>query len=95
MKQFWLGLVFSFLCFVSSGRFELVYAQGAPDGKSVMNEMLTAYYYPLTDAKSEAFMRIVNRQGQTRERRLAMLRLDETVGGKQSYYLYFHEPPHV
>ncbi|OGW90066.1 MAG: hypothetical protein A3A73_03445 [Omnitrophica bacterium RIFCSPLOWO2_01_FULL_50_24] len=94
MKRFWLGLIL-FLCFASSEIVRSVYAQESPDGKSVMNEMLTAYYYSRQDAKSEVFMRIVNRQGQTRERRLILLRLDETDGGKQSYYIYFHEPPDV
>ena len=94
MKHFWPGLIL-FLCFVSSETVRSVCAQESPDGKSVMNEMLTAYYYPRTDAKSEVFMRIVNRQGQRRERRLTMLRLDQTDGGEQSYYIYFHEPADV
>ena len=94
MKRFWLGLIL-FLCFVSSETVQSVYAQESPDGKSIMNEVLSVYYYARQDAKSEIFMRIVNRQGQTRERRLTLLRLDETDGGKQSYYIYFHEPADV
>ena len=94
MKRFWLGLIL-FLCFVGSETVRSVYAQESPDGKLIMNEMLSVYYYARQDAKSEIFMRIVNRQGQTRERRLTLLRLDEADGGKQSYYIYFHEPADV
>lgn len=72
-----------------------VYAQDTQSGKTAMNEMLLAYYYPQTDAKSEVFMRIVNRQGQVRQRRLTMLRLNQTAGGDQFYYIYFHEPADV
>ena len=71
------------------------HAAQSPDGKSVMKEMIAAYYYARTDAKSEIQMRIVNRQGQTRERRLSLLRLDKADGGEQSYYIYFHEPADV
>ena len=95
MKHLRLGLTFLLLFFASSGIFQSAYAQEAPDARTVMNEMLMAYYYPGQDAKSEIFMRIVNRQGQRRERRLAMLRLDKTDGGEQSYYIYFHEPADV
>src|SRR3990167_5985834 len=71
------------------------HAAEAPDGNSVMKETILAYYYPNNDAKSEIQMRIVNRQGQTRQRRLTMLRLDKADGGDQSYYVYFHEPADV
>jgi len=70
-------------------------AAQAPDGTSVMKEMISAYYYPNNDAKSQIQMRIVNRQGQARQRRLTMLRLDKSDGGDQSYYVYFHEPADV
>ncbi len=66
-----------------------------PDGKRVVDEMNLAYYYSHTDEKSEIQMRIVNRQGQVRQRRLTMLRLDKSDGGEQSYYVYFHEPADV
>jgi len=66
-----------------------------PSGRQVMQEMLLAYYYPRNDAKEAVSMRIVNRQGHVRSRRLTILRLDQSDGGEQSYYLYFHEPPDV
>ncbi len=84
-----------FLLFVSGFLANNVYAEDTHSGKTAMNEMLLAYYYPETDAKSEVFMRIVNRQGQVRERRLTMLRLNQTPGGDQFYYIYFHEPADV
>jgi len=84
-----------FMLFVGVLWAKNVYAEDAQSGKAVVNEMLLAYYYPQTDAKSEISMRIVNRQGQVRERRLTMLRLNETPGGDQFYYIYFHEPADV
>lgn len=72
-----------------------VHAQDTQSGKAAVNEMLLAHYYSQTDAKSEISMRIVNRQGQVRQRRLTMLRLNQAPGGDQFYYIYFHEPADV
>ncbi len=83
-------LLFLIGCWASN-----VYAEDTQSGKTAMSEMLLAYYYPQTDAKSEISMRIVNRQGQIRQRRLTMLRINEAPGGDQSYYIYFHEPADV
>ncbi len=95
MKKIFPVSVIVFMLFVSGIWAKNVYAQDTQSGKTVMSEMLLAYYYPETDAKSEIFMRIVNRQGQIRQRRLTMLRLNETPGGDQFYYTYFHEPADV
>src|SRR3989338_6222776 len=95
MKYLGFGLVFALLLSVSGMGLGSVYAADTADGNTVMKEMLLAYYYPQTDAKSEISMRIVNRQGQVRERRLTMLRLNQAPGGDQSYYIYFHEPADV
>jgi len=84
-----------FMLFLSVFCTKNVYAEDTQSGKTAMSDMLLAYYYPQTDAKSEISMRIVNRQGQVRERRLTMLRLNQTPGGDQSYYIYFHEPADV
>ena len=95
MKTLWLRLVFvSLLCMSGIGLGSATAAETLA-GSVVIKEMVAAYYYARTDAKSEIRMRIVNRQGQTRERRLTLLRLDKTDGGEQSYYIYFHEPADV
>ena len=70
-------------------------AAESPRGRSVMEQMLLAYYYSGKDVREDVLMRIVNRQGQARKRHLTMLRLDQTDGGEQSYYLYFREPADV
>ncbi|MBI1883344.1 MAG: outer membrane lipoprotein-sorting protein [Chlamydiae bacterium] len=95
MKYLRLGLALVSLLCVSGMALESTPAAETPDGGGVMKEMIAAYYYARTDAKSEIRMRIVNRQGQTRERRLTLLRLDKTDGGEQSYYIYFREPADV
>ncbi len=95
MKRILSASVIVFLLFVSVFWTKNVYAQDTQSGKAAMSEMLLAYYYPQTDAKSDISMRIVNRQGQTRERRLIMLRLNQAPGGDQYYYIYFHEPADV
>ncbi|MDP2928700.1 MAG: outer membrane lipoprotein-sorting protein [Candidatus Omnitrophota bacterium] len=83
------------MLFMSAIWIKNVCAEDTQSGKTAMSEMLLVYYYPQTDAKSEISMRIVNRQGQVRERRLTMLRLNQAPGGDQSYYIYFHEPADV
>ncbi|PIU41180.1 MAG: outer membrane lipoprotein-sorting protein [Candidatus Omnitrophica bacterium CG07_land_8_20_14_0_80_42_15] len=95
MKKILAVSIIVFLLFVSGFWTKNVCAQDTQSGKTAMSDMLLAYYYPQTDAKSEISMRIVNRQGQVRERRLTMLRLNQTPGGDQSYYIYFHEPADV
>ncbi|OGH61667.1 MAG: hypothetical protein A3G34_15910 [Candidatus Lindowbacteria bacterium RIFCSPLOWO2_12_FULL_62_27] len=65
------------------------------DGHAIAERMILAYYYPRDDAKMAVTMRIVNRQGQERKRRLVMLRRDLKDGGEQSYYLHFLAPPDV
>jgi outer membrane lipoprotein-sorting protein len=95
MKNIFSILVLVVLLFASCFCVGNVYAQDTQSGKTAMSEMLLDYYYPQTDAKSEVFMRIVNRQGQVRERRLTMLRLNQTTGGDQFYYIYFHEPADI
>lgn len=70
-------------------------AAESPSGRSVMEQMLLTYYYSGKDVREDVLMRIVNRQGQVRKRHLTMLRLDQTDGGEQSYYLYFREPADV
>lgn len=91
------GLILFAFLFVFTGMFasSLSYAAEAPDGKTVMNEMISVYYYSHIDEKSQIQMRIVNRQSQVRQRRLTMLRLDKSDGGEQFYYVYFHEPADV
>src|SRR3989338_4032497 len=84
-----------FLLFMGGFWTKNIYAQDTQSGKTAMSDMLLAYYYPQTDAKSEVSMRIVNRQDQVRQRRLTMLRLNQAPGGDQSYYICFHEPADV
>lgn len=73
----------------------LTAAAEAPSGREIIEKMLAAYYYPRQDARMEISMRIVNRQGQVRSRRLVMLRRDEKDQGDQFYYIYFHEPADI
>ncbi|MDO8748001.1 MAG: outer membrane lipoprotein-sorting protein [Candidatus Omnitrophota bacterium] len=95
MKKILFVSVIAFMLLVSGFWTKNIYAQDTQSGTTAMSEMLLAYYYPQTDAKSEISMRIVNRQGQVRQRRLTMLRLNQTPGGDQLYYIYFHEPADI
>ena len=89
------SLLLVLLLSASVWRNQAAQAAESPSGRSVMEQMLLAYYYAGKDAREDVLMRIVNRQGQVRKRHLTMLRLDQTDGGEQSYYLYFHEPADV
>ena len=94
MKRIWAVLLVLVLS-ASAWRPHAAQAAESPSGRSVMEQTLLVYYYAGKDAREDVLMRIVNRQGQVRKRHLTMLRLDQTDGGEQSYYLYFHEPADV
>jgi hypothetical protein len=70
-------------------------AQEAPDATEIMKRSHMAYYYAADDGLTEVDMSIVDSRGRERVRKFTMFRLDETDGGDQKYYTYFHEPSDV
>ena len=54
-----------------------------------------AYYYTANDGKARAKMYIKDRRGRERYREMTILRKDIKDGGRQNYYIFFHEPADV
>ncbi|MDP2899058.1 MAG: outer membrane lipoprotein-sorting protein [bacterium] len=54
-----------------------------------------AFYYQGHDMKAQVTMELISRDGRRRTRVMTMLRRDETEGGNQKYFIYFHEPGDV
>lgn len=62
---------------------------------SIMERSQLAFYYPGDDMKARVTMDLVDRRGSVRTRVMTMLRRDDTEGGDQKYFIYFHEPGDV
>ena len=54
-----------------------------------------AFYYQGRDMKSNITMELIDEDGGKRTRVMMMLRRDQTEGGNQKYFIYFHEPGDV
>jgi len=70
-------------------------AQDAPDVQTIVNKANLAAYYQGDDGKANVKMIITDKQGNTRERELTILRKDVMDGGDQNYYVYFQRPADV
>ncbi|MBI3893544.1 MAG: outer membrane lipoprotein-sorting protein [Candidatus Wallbacteria bacterium] len=67
-----------------------------PDADAIARQSLEAFYYPGKDFRALIEMKLVTRNGETRERSLTMLRKNGGgPGGPQRYLLYFHKPEDV
>jgi hypothetical protein len=54
-----------------------------------------AFYYQGSDMKAGVVMELIDKDGGKRKRVMTMLRRNETKGGNQKYFIYFHEPGDV
>ena len=66
-----------------------------PSANEIVKRSLDAYYYAGADMRARVAMKLVNPQGQVRERDMTMLRLNIGRSGDQRYYIYFHGPADV
>ncbi|MFB6345185.1 MAG: outer membrane lipoprotein-sorting protein [bacterium] len=72
----------------------LLAADDSPNTKDLVWKSYRAAYFQGDDAKARVTMEITNNKGQTRTRKLSLLRMD--IDDKnQKYYSYFHEPPRL
>ena len=80
------------------GIFALIFAYpaGAQDVQEIVKKALHASYYQGKDGKAQVDMRIIDRQGRERRRRMTILRRnDSKTAGRQKYYVYFTAPSDV
>ena len=54
-----------------------------------------AFYYQGDNMKADVVMELIAQNGGKRTRVMTMLRRNETEGGNQKYFMYFHEPGDV
>lgn len=69
-----------------------VFGQSAQE---IMGKYHLNLYYAADDGMAVVEMKLINRRGKVRERRLTMLRMDVEEGGRQKYFIYFHRPGDV
>ncbi len=74
----------------------LVPARAAdPSAQEIVKRSLDAFYYAGNDMRAKVSMKLINSQGDVRERELTMLRINLGNTGDQRYYIYFHSPADV
>lgn len=61
----------------------------------IVEKSRLAFYYQGDDMKAKVTMELIDKDRGKRTRILTMLRRDQPEGGKQKYYMYFHQPPDV
>ncbi len=64
-------------------------------GDEVMKKAILTTFYAADDGTALVEMKLINKRGDTRERKFTMLRLDVREGGEQKYFVYFHKPGDV
>jgi hypothetical protein len=70
-------------------------APALPNGATVMERCVRAWYYAGKDMVAKIRMEIVDRSGGKHYRLMTGFRKNEPGGGEQRYLLYFHEPGDV
>lgn len=70
-------------------------AQEPPTAHEIVARSQVAFHYAGDDMRARVTMHLIDREGHTRTRVMTMLRRDVAEGGKQKYFIYFHEPGDV
>ncbi|MFQ6673758.1 MAG: outer membrane lipoprotein-sorting protein [Fidelibacterota bacterium] len=79
----------------------VAFAQESPTRKrqltaaQIIQKSQLAFYYQGDDMKAKVTMELIDKSGGKRTRVMTMLRRDETEGGNQKYFIYFHKPGDV
>jgi len=70
---------------------------GAADlsGEEIIKRSQETFYYAGNDLRAKVRMKLIDAQGNVRERELTMLRINLGRSGEQRYYVYFHGPADV
>ncbi len=63
--------------------------------EEIVSREQQAFLYAARDFRADVSMRLVDKAGQERRRKLTMLRINVGGGSLQKYYIYFHEPADV
>ncbi len=63
--------------------------------EKIIEKSQLAFYYAGKDMKAKVTMELIDKDGGRRTRVMTLLRRDESEGGNQKYFIYFHEPGDV
>jgi len=63
--------------------------------EAIIERSRRAFYYAAEDMKASITMVLVDKNGGRRTRVMTMLRRDQSEGGNQKYFIYFHQPGDV
>jgi outer membrane lipoprotein-sorting protein len=66
-----------------------------PSADEIVKRSLESFYYVGNSMRARVSMKLINRQGQVREREMTLLRLNVGESGNQRFYIYFHGPADV
>jgi len=66
-----------------------------PRDTQIVEKSRLAFYHQAEDMRATVRMELIDKEGGKRVRVLTMLRRNEPEGGRQKYYMCFHEPPDV
>lgn len=65
------------------------------NAEQIIEQSQRAFYYAAADMRAKVTMQLIDADGGTRKRVMTLLRRDTTEGGKQKYFIFFHEPGDV
>lgn len=83
------------LALASLGAGTVAPAGAQPTAEEIMSRQQRAFLYAARDFRAEVSMKLVDKEGKERRRKLTMLRINAGGEGGQKYYIYFHEPADV
>ena len=66
-----------------------------PSADEIVKRSLDAFYSAGNDMRAKVQMKLINPQGNVRERGMTMLRINLDKSGDQRYYIYFHGPTDI
>ena len=96
MKRLILGAALVLLLAgLAAGQEESAGQPQAPSARQIIERSQLAFYYQGDDMKADIAMELIDKAGGKRMRVMTMLRRDQTEGGNQKYFIYFHEPGDV
>ncbi len=87
--------VFLVLSIVSFPAVNTARAEGELTATEIMEKSQESFYYQGEDMKAKVSMGLIDKNGKTRSRVMTMLRMNDSEGGNQKFFIYFHEPGDV
>ncbi len=67
----------------------------APSADEIIKRSLESFYYAGDSMRTRVSMKLINRDGNVRQRDMTVLRLNLGNSGDQRYYIYFHGPADI